>query len=655
MAIYSQSLVGGYGTLYLNINYTSQDVKNNTSTVSYSLYAKGRGNYGFWNLYHTGWTKVVIAGRTVHHETGRDFDLRGGRTQQLASGTTTVKHNDDGSKQFNFSAELWSSSAKGYISGTFTLPKIPRASSFTITNSDGTETNTVQVDQQVKININKAQSNYSHIVNYKVEDTEGTISSKTNNSIVNWTIPSNFYYGPLKNTAQSRLSISVTTYDGNTKLGESTQAVTVKVPDDLRPSIGTININENNESKIAVLGEQPFVQNISQINVQFSASGTMGSTIERYRIQLGQYSANSRDYTFSNTNFSGEVPVKVSATDSRGRTAEKTSLITVDAYQSPSVLHFSANRSNTNDRMASARIIAQHTVLGGFIDKNGMQINVYLSEKGASNWELKYSAKSNVKNFNEIVQLGADFDSAKAYDVKLVVKDSFNSHSAITVLPAGSMSLVLGADDSVIGVGKVPERKDGIDIKGGADFTDTIKVNGGQQTKAEFNGNSDNGAVIRLKVDDLTAGWIGSWGNSLQLTNRTNNRLILNSNFATYNNQPLGYSSGDNANGNWIKFNDGTALCWKTKIAADQFGVNSNSGVHYLYADWTYPVSFINENVFCSFEMPDDLRWATNNKLVIRTGAGQTTGRVYLLDENRALSSNSRVTQLIGFAIGRWK
>ena len=168
MATFSSNIRNGTGIFKLELRQKSQSISNNTSTVSYKLYIQGKNGYGFWNKFNSGKTDIYIDGNRVHYQTGRNFDLRGGGTQQLASGTTTVKHKDDGTKSFKFSASLWSSSATGSLSGNFTLSKIPRASEFYFTDSNGRKVSEIGINDNVNIVINKKSSSFRHTVRYKV-------------------------------------------------------------------------------------------------------------------------------------------------------------------------------------------------------------------------------------------------------------------------------------------------------------------------------------------------------------------------------------------------------------------------------------------------------------------------------------------------------
>lgn len=62
--------------------------------------------------------------------------------------------------------------------------------------------------------------------------------------------------------------------------------------------------------------------------------------------------------------------------------------------------------------------------------------------------------------------------------------------------------------------------------------------------------------------------------------------------------------SGSNANGNWIKYSDGTMICWHT-VLGNTFDCTQSGGTgRYYYVDtnnssenskqWTYPQAFIN-------------------------------------------------------------
>lgn len=102
---------------------TSYDTVNNTSTISWTLTARGTGQY---RQYTAGNFKVIIDGEQVYYSTTRITTTDGLR---IASGTKTIKHNADGTRSFSASAEagIYYTAVNCSGSGSWTLETIPRA------------------------------------------------------------------------------------------------------------------------------------------------------------------------------------------------------------------------------------------------------------------------------------------------------------------------------------------------------------------------------------------------------------------------------------------------------------------------------------------------------------------------------------------------
>jgi len=79
---------------------SSQNIENNTSTIAWTL--KGSGSGTSWVM--SGGFKAVINGKTVYSSsTDSRIQLRNGTV--VASGSTTITHNADGTKSFSLSCE----------------------------------------------------------------------------------------------------------------------------------------------------------------------------------------------------------------------------------------------------------------------------------------------------------------------------------------------------------------------------------------------------------------------------------------------------------------------------------------------------------------------------------------------------------------------
>ena len=125
-----------YDGRYLQLKWTAtQNVANNTSTISWTLSAVG-GNSGW---YKTGPVTCKINGTTVYSSTSRVNMYTG----VIDTGTITITHNSDGSKSFSasISAAIYTTAINCSGSTTFTLDQIPRTpsapTSCTITAGNG--------------------------------------------------------------------------------------------------------------------------------------------------------------------------------------------------------------------------------------------------------------------------------------------------------------------------------------------------------------------------------------------------------------------------------------------------------------------------------------------------------------------------------------
>lgn len=533
MATYSKTINNGWGTFVLELRQTGQSISNNTSTVSYKLYLKSRNNSYFYNNYHTGKTNIVINGSTVHNQTGRDFNVSRGGSQQLASGTTTVKHNEDGSKSFSFSASIWASNFSGNISGNFTLSKIPRASSFSLQNTSGTNITSIYAGNDVKITINKKVSSFTHTIKVSYSGNSETITNKTTSTSATWSNSENVMTNHMKNLKNMNLTFTLETYDGSTRIGTSSKNLTLKVPSSASPSIDGVEISEANQNKINIIGSSPFYQHLTDLRVKTSASGKYGADIKNVSVNIGSYVLSGNDVILKGINLKDSQSVKVTVKDTRDMSASTTRTINLNPYNLPNISFFNAYRNQSNTKYASARIALTSTVID---NKNPLDVKVDVAEKDSNSWKNVYSATVGNGKFNDTISLGGGFDDFKAYDVRLSIADKFKRHQALSTISATSQSLVIGANKPVVGIGKVPDIDKGLEVDG------IVKINSDTRNALYIDSLSSAGTLIMLMNNGKQVGWIGNFGEGLTLGDdsgtdiRISNSLKLNGDIKPYNN-----------------------------------------------------------------------------------------------------------------------
>lgn len=600
MATYSTSIRNGTGTIHLEIRQESQSIANNTSTVYYRLYIQGKGGYGFWNKYHTGKTSVVINGTTVHNQSGRDFDIRNGGIQQLASGTTSVKHNEDGTKSFSFSASLWSSSATGSISGSFTLSKIPRKSDFYVKNDNGSGITRFYAGDKIKVQINKKVSSFTHTLSIKYLDKEETLISKTSSSTIYYSNSNKIMENYMQDLRSMPIDFVLNTYDGSTRIGYVVKRLTIDVPSSASPTINSVNVTEANQNKINIIGETPFYQLLSDLNVITNASGKYGASIKNISVSLGNLTRAGSNVVLENINLKGDQNIKVTVQDSRGFSASTTKTINLSPYNLPNISFFNAYRTETNTKYASARISLTSTVID---NKNPLEVKVDVAEKDSSSWRNVYSATVGNGAFNSTISLGGGFDDYKAYDVRLSIADKFKRHQAISSIPTTSQSLVIGANKPVVGIGKVPEIDKGLEVDG------IVKINSDQRNALYVESLSSAGTLIMLINNGKQVGWIGNFGEGLTIGDdsgadiRISNSIRLNGDIKAYN--------GDNDK-KIIKLNPLNGLSGNINARKDPlggvtvWGAVTISNMDYIYKNtknWAVLPEGYRPNTFTGFSL----------------------------------------------------
>lgn len=203
----------------------------------------------------------------------------------------------------------------------------------------------------LKLTIFPDKSTYKH--KYKLsfgtnmETALTTVNAGT--TVVNITLPSgnSSWSKYLTNAATKSGTLLVETYNGNTKIGEYTiTGITYKVPESLLPSLSAITtsiIRTINGTTYANVGNV-YVQGKCGVRIQVNGYGINNSTVSKIEVSLSGYSGTAYnktinddevDYTTGLLSIAGTITITAKVTDSRGRTATRTTTIEVKGYTAP--------------------------------------------------------------------------------------------------------------------------------------------------------------------------------------------------------------------------------------------------------------------------------------------------------------------------------
>lgn len=474
----------------------TQNVSANTSTITANVYLNGNGyttTSSYWSC--------VINGTTV---TSNKSASIGGKTL-LGSRTWTVNHASDGTCKttISFSYSNGLSSAGTYTtksgsgSSTVTLTTIPRASSFTLSKSSltiGSDTATV--------NISRASSSFTHTVIYKFGSITADQATKTTATSVSFA-PAIGDCSQIPNATSGTGTIVVDTYNGSTKIGTASRSITLNVPSSVVPSIGSVTATGNNLlGGIYVAGKSTVTAKIN------SASGIYGSTIRSYSISGAGISSTSSSAT-SGALGAGTYTITGKVTDSRGRTASKSTSITVHSYYAPSLsidLYRCNSDGSRNDSGTYARVyINQSTHNIGNANVNAKQYKIEWKQASSSTWTT-FLDWTNIGDYGDkwTHDLGPNWNNTVTYDVRVSIKDSYNTVSATGSI--GTISCLLNIEKSGIGIGK-PHEQGALDIAGAVHASSFTGTGNGKKIVVGTGGadvymhNSASGKYLQLKDD----------------------------------------------------------------------------------------------------------------------------------------------------------
>lgn len=449
-------------SITLSWSLSSQDVANNTSTIAWTL--KGSGSSGGTSWVMSGAFKAVINGTTVYTS---DTRIQLKKDQVIASGTTKITHNADGTKSFSLSCEagVYTYSVSVTASATHTLNTIPRAS--TVKAANGT------MGSATTITITRASSSFTHTLTYSFGKSTGTIATKTTSTSVSWT-PAVSLAAQIPNAVSGTCTITCDTYNGSTKIGSKTCTLTLMVPASVKPTITSLTA-ERVDGTVPTDWEI-YVQSKSKAKLTINgAAGAQGSTISSYSISGGGFSGTASTLTTGFLTTSGTITFTAKVTDSRGRTSDaKTVSISVVAYSAPSFTSYLSQRATSggtvNDDGTYIRGLVKFSY-SSCSSKNTVTTTTHYKKSTATSWT---NANKAFTSGTAITFGGGNISTESSYDVKYTIKDAFATVTIVDVVSTAAVLMDFKAGGKGLAIGKVAEKDNTLEIALTANHTKPI-------------------------------------------------------------------------------------------------------------------------------------------------------------------------------------
>lgn len=453
-----------------------QDAEKNKSTISWTL--KGTGTEK--DHYVIVSEIRVTANDTELFYQGSDTHTECYYGTILASDEFDVTHDSSGNASLSFKVEagIYQWAINKTREGSWTLTQISRATTPTL------DMTSVEIDGSTQVHIvvtNKAVSAYTHDFEYDF----GSLTGQTNGISTKTGVKSGTYFTPplalmneIPNATVGTCTLRCKTYNGSQLIGETEVLLRLRVPSSVVPTISSIGVSEGTSGIASKFGS--FVQDHSTLAVAINASGVYGSTIDSYTTTIQESKYYGESFTSSVLTESGTLTVSTTVRDSRGRSAKKTTQVSVLPYFLPKITGFSVHRINRSGQAAD----------GG--DRIAVSFSYEVASVGNKNsgtYEIQYKKEdepdsrfttfnsgsvslsdSFTRNFTSSPAISTDY----AYTFRLIVSDYFDSDSKDYDIATAFTVMDFRSTGHGMAIGKVSE-KDALEIAMDTEFSSQVK------------------------------------------------------------------------------------------------------------------------------------------------------------------------------------
>lgn len=436
------------------VTVNSQSVQNNTSNVTVRMFVARTNSYVPGTQGH-GTAYCEIDGSSYseyHNHVDEDvYITRSGL--YMFTRTVTIPHNADGSKSLTVEGEInYSRFTATNRTFTVALPAIARA---TVPEPSASA---AYMGSSITISLPRALNTYTHTLEWKWGSASYTTIASSVATSYTWTIPD--ITSSLPNDAGTTYTIRATTYNGAELVGTQTATFTAQVPAAVVPTLSAPTLTE----LTAAVSSQfsVFVQTKSAIRVKINASGASGSTITGYSASFLGTSYTSQQFDTPVIDNAGALPLTVTVTDSRGRTASSVFTVNVEQLTPPQIQTFTVQRckvDHTPDDSGDyiAMTIAYSVAsLGG---DNTASFEVGAMQLPGSSYTQFYTNSGTV--VNTTVYPVSQFSSDYQWEFQAKLSDYWTSgtpSTAYAAIASGNAMVDFNASGDGAAFGKVSEQ-----------------------------------------------------------------------------------------------------------------------------------------------------------------------------------------------------
>ena len=601
----------------ISLSQSSQSITGNYSRVS--VYVKISWDGGSWDFNNKG-SSVTLNG-TKYNFTNPD--LNPSRTysgsQTIYSNTFTVYHNADGSKTVSASTVVATATSSGTVSASTSkkLTTIPRATMPTVSPA------TVEYGADTTISLEPASSAFTHKL---YVGADGHISwvliASDVETTYTWTVPKS--YADSYTNADNGLWLMCETYNGSTLIGTKTikPAFYLKPSSDMVPTLEMVVSDPMGYAEIF----GGFVKNQSRFKVNFIETEYKNAGIVTRLITMnGETYADTP--SISNVISKTVQTIIGKITDSRGMSASISQIPVVIDWYAPSISRFDVDRANSSGIVQNdgdyAKII-YNIAIAPVNNKNAKTAVISYKEQTATTWTTESITMSGYTASGSVL---VPCNTEHTFEFKLTVTDSFTEIKSV-VIELGTAFTLLDFNNAGTGmaIGKVSEYADLLEVDLKTQFNKDVEF----KTKL-IAGRAEIKNDIEVAENANITGNIDIGG----LANVGGSQII---------------SSGNNDNGSWVRFYDGTQIC-RVQKSFSSVSWGSYGSLYIGQQVWPFPKAFVSR---------DEELTVIVDKFKCSTGAGwgvcpaQTTTAA-TIDGFDVGDRTGNAIKIAAIAIGRWK
>ena len=477
-----------HGTIGLNLSWSvkSQNIANNTTTISWTL--KSNGTMGSGYYVKAGPVTCTINGTKVVNTTSR-FDMKGSGGYKK-TGTLTITHTADGSKSISFSvqAAIYSASVNCTLSKTgVALPTINRYAQITsiedftnesyptlvYSNPAGTSL-TTGLKCRLAWDVN-GTTNYSSWVTLNDEGGEYTFTSST---LTAANITSILNANPDSETVSITCELQ-STFNGT---DGSVTAVTLMTIVNSEPLVGQATYYDINNTIINKTNNRfIIVQNQSTLRIEVDGVAALnGASILTVDLEINDtvYVMSSMPsatghyyYDFVCPSLSGEFSAFITVFDTRGFSTNISDFsVIVQPWEAPTAL-YTLERINGFETSTILYVSGSISSVSG---TNTMTIQEQHKKTNESTW----SSATTIANQTNVT---LSLNNVYSWDVRVIVSDKYTTTQYESSVGKGVPIMFIDKDRNSVAVNGFPDANNQIYVDG------TIKATG----SGEIGGNFD--------------------------------------------------------------------------------------------------------------------------------------------------------------------